>query len=173
MNAARPIQCGVYLLTAFVLGYFTFMSMMWGVWGAPVFPSHYLAFLGALGLFASALVSLANPPAGRFLAVVSLAALGTLWIPGVVSLVPQHSTILSPIAFLVVALYFAAVGFTLLYPHRWKWSVPALVLVLGVAVTLAAATGIRRIQSGEYSRPSFAYFRWSQSGSGLTVACRR
>lgn len=169
MNPTRPIQCVVYLLTALVLGYFTFMSMMRGVWGAPVHPAHYFALLGALGLIASALVTLAMPPGGRTLAAVSLAALGTLWIPSVVSLVPQHGVIPSPIAFLLVALYFAVVGFTLFYPVRWKWSVPALVLVLGVAVILAAVTSIRRIQCGEYSRPSFAFFRWSRSGNDLTV----
>ena len=169
MSATRPIQCVVYLLTALVLGYFTFMSMMWGVWGAPVHPAHYLALLGALGLFASALVSLANPPAGRALATVSLAALGTLWIPSGISLVPQHNVVVSPVPFMLVATYFAGFGFTLLYPVRWKWSVPALTLVLGVAVTLIAATAIRRIQGGEYSRPSFAYFRWSRYGDGLTV----
>ena len=169
MNAIRSLQCVVYLITALVLGYLTYMSLMWGVWGAPVYPTHFIALLGALGLFVSALVSLGWARTGRTLAVVSLAALGTFWVPGVISLVPQHNIIVSPIDFFVVGLYFGAVGFALLYPVRWRWSVPAFVLVLSTAVTLAAVTAIRRFQSGEYARPSFAYFKWSPSGNGLTV----
>jgi len=115
----RLLQCVVYLSTAVVLGYFSLMSMMWSIWGTPLHPTHHLALLGPLGLLASALLSLGSPLGGRVLAVISLAALGTLWVPRVVSLVPQHNVITSPVAFCVVAVYFAAVAFTLLYPVRW------------------------------------------------------
>src|SRR5262249_33623040 len=43
----RPVQCAIYVVTALVLGCLTWMSMMWGVWGAPVYATHYIALLGA------------------------------------------------------------------------------------------------------------------------------
>src|SRR5262245_6146096 len=109
------LQCVVYLFAAIVLGYFSLMSMMAGVWGAPVLPNHYLALLGALGLAVGSVTSLFNPIGGRSFAVVSLAALGTFWVPAVMSLVPRHNVIVPPLAFALVALYFAAVAFVLLY----------------------------------------------------------
>jgi len=158
-----------YLLTAIVLGYFSLTSMMWSIWGAPILPNHHLALLGTLGLLITSVTSLFSLVGGRSFAVISLAALGSLWAPAVMSLVPQHNVIVGPLGFGLVAVYFAAVAFTLLYPVRWKWSVPVLLLVLGGAVTPVVATGINRIQRGEYAWPSFAFFRWSVGGDALQV----
>lgn len=169
MNVARPVQFVFYLIAALVLGYLTFMSMMWGVWGAPVHPTHYISLLGALALFAGAFVSLANPNGGRIVSLAGLASMGSLWIPGVVSLVPQHNTIISPLSYLVFLLYFATVGFALFYPIRWRWSVPAFVIVLCVAAGFAGVTALTRVRGGEFVRPSFAYFRWHPGGESLVI----
>jgi hypothetical protein len=168
MDATRPIQFFVYLISALVLGYLTFMSMMWGGWGAPVHPAHYIALLGALGLVVAALLSLARPTWGRVLSVVALSGMGTFWIPAVVSLVPQYDVIVSPTAYVVVSVYFGVVGFSLLYPRRLRWSIPAFAIILCLALSLVGITVARRIQSGEYQRPAIVYFRW-QEGSELIV----
>lgn len=169
MNSARPIQFVIYLLAVLVLGYLTFISMMWGVWGAPVHPSHYIALLGALAIFVGAFITLARPGWGRLLGLVGLAAMGSLWIPGIVEIVPQHNVIISPAAYLAFLLYFAAIGFALLYPRRWRWSLLAFVVVLCVAIGFVAVTTVSRVRAGEYARPSFAYFRWYPGAATLAI----
>ena len=84
--------CGAALL----LGFFTLQSIMWSVWGAPVHWLQYVALLGCVGLLPSSLLWLVAGRIGRSAAVVSAAANGTLYIPGSVSLVPTHDTIVSP-----------------------------------------------------------------------------
>ena len=169
MNFARPIQFIGYFIPGIVLGYLTLMSMMWGVWGEPVHPTHYIALLGALALFAGAFVSLANPDWGRIVSLAGLAGLGSLWVPGVVALVPRHNVIISPVAYLAFLLYFATIGFVLLYPKRWKWSIPGAIVVLFVAVGFAVGTATARVRGGEFVRPSFAYFRWFTGGETLVI----
>jgi hypothetical protein len=169
MNVVRPVQFVIYVAAALVLGYLTFMSMMWGVWGAPVYPTHYIALFGALALFAGAFLSLANPNRGRLVSLAGLVGMGSLWLPGIVELIPQHSIIISPVAYLGFLLYFAVIGFALFYPKRWKWSVPAFALVLCIAVGFAGVTASARVRGGEFVRPSFAYFRWHPGGESLVI----
>jgi hypothetical protein len=170
--AVRVVQFAVFLGAGLALGYFSWMSMMWGVWGAPIHVVHYLGVFGALGLLGGALVCLANPRRGRIMAVVSLAVMGTFWIPSTASLVPQHNVILSPLAFVVVGLYLGTVAFSLLYPAPWRGSVPALVIVLLGATGFAATTAIQRMRMGEFARPSIAYFRWQPSNQGNVEVVR-
>ncbi|MBA4020224.1 MAG: hypothetical protein C0483_23940 [Pirellula sp.] len=169
MNDARPIQFVVYLVAALVLGYLTFMSLMWSIWGAPIHPTHYVALLGALALFAGAFVSLANPGRGRILGLAGLVGMGSIWIPSVVVLVPQHNVLISPAAYLALLLYFATLGLALLYPQRWAWSVPAYLVVLCIAVGIVGVTASARVRGGEFARPSFAYFRWHPGGERLVI----
>ncbi len=170
MKAVRAVQCVVYLLTALVLLSFTLGPLMWVAWGPPGSePQYLIALCGAFGLAFSAIVSLTAPVTGRCAAVVSLAALGVLWVPGVVYLVPQHGTNLFWGYSVLFAAYLAAVGFALLYPVRWRWSVPAFALVLAGAMVPSGILTLQRYQSGEYSWPSFAYFRWYPDPENLLV----
>lgn len=169
MKETRVFQLVGYLIPGLVLGYLTLVSMMWAVWGAPIPPTHYVALLGALAVVLGAFLSLATPDSGRVVALVGLFAMGSSWIPGVVSLVPRHNVIISPLAHLAFLLYFAAVAFVLLYPKPWRWSVPALAAVLCLAFSFAAVTTVSRVRSGEFARPSFAYFRWRPGGDALTI----
>jgi len=136
-----------------------------GVWGAPLRLPNYLGLLGALGLLVSAIVSLVNPVVGRRLALLSLAALGTMCVPGVVGLVPQHSINIPLSLYCVVALYFGGVALVLFYPVAWRWSLLALLMLFSVAITLVVVTGAFRYWHGEYSRPSIAYFLWADGES--------
>lgn len=163
------VQFVIYAVTALLLGFLTFRSMMWGVWGAPVHPAHYMGLLGAFALFVGAIISLSRPAQGRFVSMMGLAGMGTFWLPATASLVPQHDVIISPVAFLVVGLFFAAAGFALLYPRRWRWSLPALGLLVCTAIGIAGMVTARRLHDGEYARPSFAYFHWHPGGEGLEV----
>ncbi len=171
MNAVRAVQSVVYLLTALVLLSFTLGPLMWVAWGPPgSLPQYLIALCGAFGLAFSAIVSLSAPVAGRYAAVVSLAALGVLWVPGVVDLVPQHGIRTGWELYSVLfAVYLAAVGFALLYPVRWRWSVPVFALVLAGAMVPSGIVALQRYQSGEYSWPSFAYFRWYPDPESLLV----
>jgi hypothetical protein len=162
----RALQCFVYLSTGLVLGYFSWMSMMWGIWGAPVHIVHYLAVVGALALLGGAFICLVNAGRGRIVAIGSLLLMGTFWGPATASLVPQHSILVSPVAFFLVSLYLGAIAFSLFYPTRWRWSFPALFVVLLSAIGIVAATAIHRVRTGEFSRPSIAYFRWHPSNQG-------
>ncbi len=170
MNAVRAVQSVVYLLTALVLLVFTLGPLMWLAWGPPgSLPQYLIALCGAFGLAFSAIVSLSAPVAGRYAAVVSLAALGVLWVPGVVDLVPQHGIRKFWFWDVLFAVYLAAVGFALLYPVRWRWSVLVFALVLAGAIVPSGIVALQRYQSGEYSWPSFAYFRWYPDPESLLV----
>ena len=170
-SAATRRQSVVYLLTALVLLCFTLGPLMQVAWGPPgSLPQYLIALCGAFGLAFSAIVSLSAPVAGRYAAVVSLAALGVLWVPGVVDLVPQHGIRKGWELYSVLfAVYLAAVGFALLYPVRWRWSVLVFALVLAGAMVPSGIVALQRYQSGEYSWPSFAYFRWYPDPESLLV----
>lgn len=168
-DGVRRAQFAGFLVTAVVLGSSTFRSMMWGIWGAPVYPTHYIALLGAFGVFVGAFLSLWQPERGRLVALVGLAGLGTLWVPGVVALVPEPGIHASPWAYSIFLLYFVALGFGLLYPKRWKWSLPALVATLALAVAFAGVVTASRVRDGELVSPSFASFRWTRAEGGLVV----
>lgn len=170
MNAVRAVQSVVYLLTALVLLCFTLGPLMLVAWGPPgSLPRYIIALCGAFGLAFSAIVSLRAPVAGRYAAVVSLAALGVLWVPGVVYLVPQHGINVGWVYSVLFAAYLAAVGFALLYPVRWRWSVLVFALVLAGAIVPSGTVALQRYQSGEYAWPSFTYFRWYPDPESLLV----
>jgi hypothetical protein len=159
----------VYLIAALVLGFTIFRSMMWGVWGAPVSPLHYLALLGSVVLFFGAFICLVNHFSGRIVCGIALCLLGTFYVPATVSIVPAHNEILSPIVFLILLAYFSALAFVLFFPTRWKFSVPFYLITLGIAGALAAGTFIQRTAKGEYARPAFAFFVWKPGESVLQV----
>lgn len=169
MNEARPVQFLIYLVSGLVLGYLTFRSIMWGVWGAPVFSTHYIALMGSFALVAGAFISLANSNRGRIVSLAGLLSMGLLWIPGVVVLVPQHNSVISPTAYWVFLLYFSVIGFGLLYPKRWKWSVLTFAVLLIIAAGFIGVTATVRVRGGEFVRPSFAFYRWHPGEESLVI----
>ncbi len=89
--------------------------------------------------------------------------------PGVVDLVPQHGIRKGWEYSVLFAAYLAAVGFALLYPVRWRWSVLVFALVLAGATVPSGIVALQRYQSDEYSWPSFAYFRWYPDPESILV----
>lgn len=166
---SQRVSFVVYLLAALVLGFTAFRSMMWGVWGAPVSPLHYLALLGSGALFFGAFVCLFNLLSGRIICGIALCVLGTFYVPATVSIIPAHNEILSPIVFFILLIYFSALAFALFYPSRWKFSLLFYLIVLGIAVAFAGGTFIQRTARGEYTRPAFVFFVWKPGESGLQV----
>ena len=162
-------QFWVYLVASAVLGGLTFWSMMWAVWGAPVGAAQVVALLGSVALLAAAFLSLGNAQRARRLGLAGLLSMGALWIPGVAALLPLHGVAASPWAGLPFVLYFAATGFALFHPRRWRWSLPAFVVLLGLAASVAGVTLAQRFRSGDLAAFTVATFRWEAGGERLVV----
>lgn len=145
------------------------MMLEAGVWGAPSYPEQYIALVSSVLLLASAFVCLFTPVAGRILAILSVLGAGTLYIPASASLVPAASTLISPVAFLLLFGYFVLLGFALFFPTRWRWSTPILVCCLLTSSAFAAVTYFRRSEQGNIDWPSIASFQWTYTPDPLQV----
>lgn len=151
------------------LGFMAFYSMMAGVWGVPINPLNYVAVLAAMALFFGSFVCLLNVSIGRIICGVSIVALGTFYVPAVVSIVPAHNEISSPIIYLIFLAYFGVVAFALFYPARKKFSLSIFLSVLALGGIFAGVTYAHRLANGEYDRPSFAFFVWQSGSSNLQI----
>ena len=151
------------------LGLVAFESMMAGVWGVQISPLNYVAVLAAMALFFGSFVCLFNLPSGRKICGVALAALGTFYVPAIVSIIPANNESFSPFIYLIFLAYFGALGFALFYPTRRKFSFPFFFAVLAIAGAFAVITYAHRVAGGEFDRPSFSFFVWKPGGSALQI----
>ena len=165
----RTISFIVFFLGGLVFGFFTFQLLMWAVWGAPTHPVQYVALISSLALFLSSFLCLAKPAEGRAIATFSLLGMGTLYIPAASSLVPAATLLVSPVAYLIVLGYFGLLAFALFFPTRSRGSIPILAMCLVTSAGFAATTYFRRVHHGEMQWPSFVYFEWIPSATGLKV----
>jgi hypothetical protein len=169
MKTQKIVSFIVYLITALTLGFVAFESMMVGVWGVPINPLNYVAVLAAMALFFGSFVCLFNFANGRMICAIALAALGTFYVPAIVSIVPANDSIISPSLYFIFLIYFAALAFSLFFPTRWKLSLPLYLAVLVITTAFIHFTYSHRIAAGEFDRPSFAFFVWKPGGSNLDV----
>ena len=165
----RALPFVVYLFAGLVLGYVNLLSLMWGVWGAPVTLINTLAVLAAVPLFASAVLAWVHPTAAQLLSLAGLAGMAPLWIPAVTHIVPKYGVFLVPAAYLVYLFYVAVVTFALLFPRRWPWSLPALVVFFAILAGVAGGTAAARYRAGEYDHPAFGFYYWTPGEAGLLV----
>ena len=143
---------------ALLLGFFTLQSIMWAVWGAPTHWVQYLALLGCVGLFATSILWLIAGRIGRTAPILSVAAMGTLFIPAAASLVPEHDTITSPTAVVLIITYFVAAGIVLLLPPRRSWRSWLFAVSILASLGYASHTFYARWRDGEFDRPAFAFY---------------
>jgi hypothetical protein len=108
-----------YILAGLDLGYFTWMSLMMGVWGAPTDGAQLVALFGALGLMCSGFINFVHPTLGCLAAIPSLGALGFLWLPSLPLLLPNAETHISPLAVVPFGLYFCAWIVATFWPLRY------------------------------------------------------
>jgi hypothetical protein len=85
-------------------------------------------------------------------------AIAFFFVPAVVSLVPAHNTITSPLAFVVILGYLAAVGFAFLTPRIASWPAIAYAVLICAAVALYTSTYLDRARTGEYAWPVFDFY---------------
>jgi hypothetical protein len=169
MKAQKIVSFIVYFIAAVILGIVALQRMMLGVWGVSVSPFNYIAVIASVVLFVGAIISLINYGKGRIICVVALAALGTFYVPAVVSIVPGYGSIIPLLVYFIFLVYFAALAFALFFPPRWKVSLPLYLGVLVVTATIMKVTYAHRVAAGEFARPSFAFFFWKQNDSTLEI----
>ena len=171
-NHARPLQAIVYVLVGCAFAWLIAMRMLLIVWGVPLHPLLFVALLAAAAVAGGGVVSLAQPERGRFVAACGLTGLLTIWFPWLISIVPEHNTIPSPLAYLAVIGYALAFAFASFYPTRSWLSVSAFVLILICGIVTLGVTYNYRGRMGEYDRPSIACFRWDPNPSDMLVIAR-
>ena len=169
MKKHKIVSFIVYLIAALTLGLVAFESMMAGVWGVKISPLNYVAVLAAMTLFFGSFVCLFNLPSGRKICGVALAALGTFYVPAMVSIVPANNESFSPFIYLIFLAYFGAFGFALFYPTKRKFSWPLFLIILLTAGAFVGFTFTNRVAGGEYDRPALCFFVWKPGGSELQI----
>jgi hypothetical protein len=168
----REIQAAVYLLAGCSFAGLILLRMLLIVYGVALHPLLFVALFSALAVAAGGFVSLMQPGLGRLIAACGLAGLLTNWFPWLISLVPEHNVIPSPLGYSAVVGYLAVVAFASFYPsHSWVGSV-AFLLVCIAGVLTAGLTYRQRVQMGEYDRPSIACFRWDSIPTNELVIVR-
>jgi hypothetical protein len=171
MKSAGAIQPLVYVIGGGLLACAVVLRMLLVVWGVPLHPLLFFALLSALAVVAGGVASFSRPEHGRIIAICGFLGFLSIWIPWIISIVPRHSAISSPLAYLTVFGYLALLAFALLYPTRSRSSVTLFVLVCLCGVITVGATYEHRRRQGEYARPGIACFRWSaDSASQLQIA---
>ncbi len=169
MKKYKIVSFIVYFIAAITLGLVAFESMMAGVWGVQISPLNYVAVFAAVALFFGSFVCLFNLLVGRIICGIALAALGTFYVPAIVSIVPAHNEIVPPIGYLIFLAYLGAMAFALFYPEKKKFSWPVLVIVLLGAGAFFGVTFTNRVTGGEYDRPAISFFIWKSGGSELQI----
>ena len=165
----RATSFVVFFAGSVTIGLFTYVQLMWAVWGAPTFAVQYMALFASFLLFVSAFVCLFAPIVGRILAASSILGVGVLYIPASISLVPAANTIISWCAFLILAVYFGLLAFALFFPARWRWSPAIFACCVLVSVAFAGTTYLHRWQQGTLRWPSVAQFTWLSTPDPLRV----
>jgi hypothetical protein len=163
------IQWIAFLPSGLLFGFFTWMTIMTGVWGVRIHPIFYLALLSCLLLAVSSFVSLSAPKEGRILAIISLIGIGTVWIPSVAGLIPQHGVRVFLTGYLLFAAYFISIAFALFFPRPLRWSWLTLAVLSAGTLAYGGVVYHNRLQQGEYSRPSFAFFYWDATDQTALV----
>jgi hypothetical protein len=161
MKSVRLIQPLAYLIGGGSLAWVVVLRMLLIVWGVPLHPVLFVALLSAITVIAGGVVSFFRPKLGRIIAVSGLLGLLSIWVPWIMSIVPQPRTIPSPLGYVAVLGYLALLAFALFYPTRSRLGVSLFVVVCLCGVVTAGATYEHRRQQGDYARPSIACFRWS------------
>ncbi len=149
-------------ITALYIQFWGFSSAVWPNW--PGIISHLsLACTVSLGL--SALLSLLSPLYARLLDTFSLIGMGIVFLPSSHLLVPLYQTAFNWFMLSVLCGYLATLSFALLYPQRWRLSLPILSGAIAVSVLFFGCEYIERLKSGHYERPSISFFSWHPKGA--------
>ena len=141
-------------------------------YGISLHPLLFVALLGAFAVAAGGMVSLAQPSRGRLIAACGLAGLLTNWFPWLISIVPEHNIIPSPLAYVPIVAYPVVVAFAAFYPAQSLAGICALLAICGAGALTFTITYRQRIRMGEYDRPSIACFRWDPTPSDTLVIAR-
>jgi hypothetical protein len=160
MKHAAEIQCIVYAVAATLFGFLIFGQMSLIVWGVPIHPLLIVGLVSSIILLVGGIRSASRPDLGRRIAIIGIAGLGGVCVPWLIGLVPRHNVINSAISYAVVVGYFVLVAFCLLFPRRFKLSIPILVLLCGIATAAVVTTYQKYASMGEYDRPRIDCFRW-------------
>jgi hypothetical protein len=169
---ARELQAIVYLVAGCAFAWLVVWRMLLIVWGVPLHPLLFVALLSALAVAAGGILTIERQERGRLIAACGLAGLLTIWFPLLTSIVPEHNTIPSPLAYLAVIGYALVAAFASFFPTRsWFGASIFVVMVIAGILTLGMTYRQRR-QMGEYDRPSIACFRWDPSPSDRLVIVR-
>ncbi|MGA8937792.1 MAG: hypothetical protein WB439_01385 [Acidobacteriaceae bacterium] len=78
------MKSGLYVITGLVMAFVTLFLVMEGIWGAPVSPLEYIAFLGAIALVVAGILHIWKRSFGTKLVIVSLLMVWTFYLPAFV-----------------------------------------------------------------------------------------
>lgn len=149
------------MIAGLAVGWLDFMFAMAAlVYGAPIPLLLYFSAGSSVALLLAGITSLSRPDRGRTIALLALAGLGTVSLPLVGELVPQHNIIVSPLDGAALVACVGLLAFVLLYPKRLRFSIAALLAVCLSLSAFAASIYKKRVETGEYARPAYACFRW-------------
>jgi hypothetical protein len=157
----QVIQGVIYFIAGGIFSFVTLETIMLWMWGVPPHPLTCLGFLSSLTLICAGITTIAgNLRISRLLAVCALGGLTPIWLAWVISLVPQHNTIPSPLAYLAAAAYLLILIAVLFYSRRLSFAVGVIVAICSLGSAFAIAAYVKRASAGEYNRPEIGCFRW-------------
>jgi hypothetical protein len=167
---ASSIQSLVYLIGGGLFAGAILLRMLLVFYGVRIHPLLFFELTASLAICCGGILSPRRPRLGRTIAIVGVIALITIWIPWVNSIIPVHDVIPSPIAYIVVVAYVVLAGFVFLFPSRFWFSIPAVILILLAGIISGARTYVHRSRIGEYAWPDVECFVWDADGAkSLTV----
>ncbi len=173
MTKVKVVQTTTYLVTGLLSGLFAIRALSMAVWGVHVNPIARIALLGSIGLLIAAIASVFKPDTGRKVAIVSLLAMATFWIPAIRELAPLRNTLFDFKYFFALGFqfvpFFTAAFFALLYPTHPNVGITAAVCLALSALGVFVFTTGTHAKAGEYSTPQVILYKWVPGGSALTI----
>jgi len=139
----RLFQWTGYLASAFLLKYLVFPSEVATAWSAGVSSRFSPVAIGFGGLLLAGFLSLRKPDSARILAVCGAGFLTLIWFPSILNLVRAPIMFLEWRNWLLIAVYFSAMAFILLYPHPFRsWGRQAMALLVIIPLLTATYHGL-------------------------------
>lgn len=145
------------------------LCALYGTFFALYQPIFILGALSGVLMLTGGAVSARNPTTGRQIIVAGLLGLFPLFYDFVISIVPEHARISSPVDLLWIATYLGLVALALFLPRPFRFSPIIFVTLIAAVGSIIAVTYHKRLSEGEYDRPTLECYKWDATFSGDLV----
>jgi hypothetical protein len=140
--------------------------------GVLILGGFYLSFITIpllILLVVAGILSLSNFTVANRLALIALCVMVVMFTMSVNTLVPMHNRNTWLWHYVAVLVLYSVIVFNLYLPASKRYSHLLLAIFIAAPAAMASQTFFKRMQDGEYNRPSMVFFRWENTSDKLRL----